>query len=57
MEKKTRNCYVSYHHERDHKYIPKLRTVITVMKVSDYLLEDDIGHLTDDTIYKKFGKK
>lgn len=57
MEKKTRNCFVSYHHERDQKYISKLRKVITEMKVADYSLKDDIGHLTDDTIYKKVREK
>lgn len=57
MEKKTRNCFVSYHHERDNKYISKLRRVITLMKVADYSLKDDIGHLTDDTIYKKVREK
>lgn len=57
MEKKIRNCFVSYHHERDHHYISKLRRVITHMKVADYSLKDDIGHLTDDTIYKKVREK
>jgi hypothetical protein len=57
MEKKTRNCFVSYHHERNQKYISKLRKVITQMKVSDYSLKDDIGHLTDETIYKKVREK
>ncbi len=57
MEKKTRNCFVSYHHDRDHKYIEKLRRVITHMSVADYSLKDDIGHLTDDTIYKKVREK
>ena len=57
MEKKTRNCFVSYHHDRDQKYIAKLRRVITSMKVADYSLKDDIGHLTDETIYKKVREK
>ena len=57
MEKKIRNCFVSYHHERDQKYISKLRKVITEMKVADYSLKDDIGHLTDETIYKKVRDK
>lgn len=57
MELKIRNCFVSYHHERDQKYISKLRKVITSMQVADYSLKDDIGHLTDDTIYKKVRRK
>jgi hypothetical protein len=52
-----RNCFVSYHHERDQKYLSKLRRVITDMKVADYSLKDDIGHLTDDTIYKRVREK
>ena len=57
MERKIRNCFVSYHHERDEKYLLKLRNVISGMKVADYSLKDDIGHLTDDTIYKKIREK
>lgn len=57
MEIKIRNCFVSYHHDRDQKYISKLRKVITEMKVADYSLKDDIGHLTDETIYKKVREK
>lgn len=57
MEKKIRNCFVSYHHERDQGYIHELRKVITNMKVADYSLKDDIGHLTDDTIYGKVREK
>lgn len=57
MERKLRNCFVSYHHERDQKYLSKLRNVISEMKVADYSLKDDIGHLTDETIYKKVRNK
>lgn len=53
----TRNCFVSYHHENDQRYISKLRQVITQMKVADYSLKDDIGHLTDETIYSKIRSK
>jgi len=53
IEQKIRNCFVSYHHDRDQKYISKLRRVIAQMKVADYSLKEDIGHLTDETIYKK----
>jgi hypothetical protein len=48
MAKSTRNCFVSYHHENDQKYITKLREVISNMKVADYSLKDDIGHLTEN---------
>lgn len=57
IEMKSRNCFVSYHHEYDQKYIIKLRKVISNMKVSDFSLKDDIGHLTDETIYKKIRTK
>lgn len=57
METKIRNCFVSYHHDRDQKYIGKLRNLIAEMKVSDYSMKDDISHLTDETIYKKIREK
>lgn len=57
MEKKSRNCFISYHHNNDQRYINKLRKVVKSMKVSDYSLKDDIGHLTDETIYKKVRSK
>ena len=57
MEKKSRNCFVSYHHDYDQKYISRLRKKIGHLKVADYSLKDDIGHLTDETIYKKIRGK
>ena len=57
MEKKTRNCFISYHHNNDQNYLVELRKVVKSMKVSDYSLKDDIGHLTDETIYKKIRSK
>ena len=57
MDKKIINCFVSYHHERDQKYLSRLRKVISSMKVADYSLKDDIGHLTNDTIYNKVRTK
>lgn len=57
MERKTRNCFVSYHHERDQRYISRLRKIIAGMKVADYSLKDDKGHFTEDTIYKKAREK
>jgi hypothetical protein len=57
MEKRTRNCFVSYYHERDQNFFSELRDIISNMKVADYSLKDDIGHLTDETIYKKVRSK
>lgn len=57
MEKRTRNCFISYHHNNDQDYLADLRKVVKSMKVSDYSLKDDIGHLTDETIYKKVRSK
>lgn len=48
-----RNCFVSYHHERDSRYVERLRRIIGPLQIADYSLKDDIGHLTDETIYKK----
>lgn len=53
MEKRGRNCFVSYHHDRDQRYLSRLRKVISSMKVADYSMKDDIGHLSDSTIYKE----
>lgn len=57
IEKKTRNCFVSYHHKNDQEYLSELREVIKKMKVSDYSLKDDIGYLTEQTIYNKVRTK
>jgi len=57
MERKARNCFVSYHHERDQKYLAGLRKVISNMSVADHSLKDDIGYLSQDTIYKKVRDK
>lgn len=57
MEKKTRNCFISYHHNNDQGYLSELRKVVKSMKVSDYSLKEDIGHLTDETIYTKVRSK
>lgn len=57
IEKKIRNCFISYHHNNDQHYLNKLRKVVKKMKVSDFSLKDDIGHLTDETIYKKIRNK
>jgi len=54
---KTKNCFVSYHHEYDQEYLLKLRKLKTGMQIADYSLKDDIGHLADETIYKKIRNK
>ncbi|MEX2410913.1 MAG: TIR domain-containing protein [Candidatus Paceibacterota bacterium] len=56
-EKKSRNCFVSYHHKDDQNYIAKLREEVKRVKVGDHSLKYDIGHLTDDTIYNKIRGK
>ena len=35
MEKRTRNCFISYHHNNDQEYLADLRKVVRSMKVSD----------------------
>ena len=57
IEKKTRNCFISYHHNNDQDYLTELREVVKSMKVSDYSLKNDIGHLTNETIYNKVRNK
>ena len=57
MIRKTKNCFVSYHHGNDQRHISRLRRKIRGMKVADYSLKYDIGNLTDDTIYKKIRSK
>ncbi|MFY9309620.1 MAG: TIR domain-containing protein [Bacteroidia bacterium] len=57
MGKTTRNCFVSYHHDYDSNYLEDLRKMKAGMKVADYSLKEDIGHLSDETIYKKIRDK
>lgn len=57
MQHKTHNCFVSYHHARDQQYIEHLREKIAHLKVADYSLKTDIGHLSDETIYRKIREK
>jgi hypothetical protein len=57
IEKKIRNCFVSYHHANDQKYLAKLLKIVTNIKVADYSIKNNIGHLTDETIYKKVREK
>lgn len=53
MAKIIRNCFISYHHKNDQDYLNQLRLLKEGMKVADYSLKDDIGYLSDETIYKK----
>ena len=57
MEKRIRNCFISYHHNKDQYYLTELRKVVKSMKVADYSLKDDIGRFTDETIYRKVRNK
>jgi hypothetical protein len=51
------NCFVSYHHERDGGLLDEFRELKKGTTVSDWSLKDDIGHLTDETIYNKVRQK
>jgi len=57
MSKIIRNCFISYHHKNDQSYLNELRRLKDGMKVADYSLKDDIGYLSDETIYKKIRDK
>lgn len=57
MGRKVRNCFVSYHHDYDQEYLYELRRIKEGMKISDHSMKDDIGHLSDDIIYKKIREK
>ena len=52
MVHKSRNFFVSYHHDFDQKYVTELRKVKRGMKVADYSLKTDISEQTDNQIYK-----
>lgn len=49
--KTSRNCFVSYHHGRDQKYISDLRKVIRNVSVADHSLKDDISNYSEQQIY------
>lgn len=55
--KSKRNCFVSYHHDNDQDYLDEFRELRAGTKFSDYSLKNDIGHLTDETIYQKVREK
>ncbi|MCK8479072.1 TIR domain-containing protein [Psychroserpens algicola] len=57
MTIKERNCFVSYHHEYDQKFVQLLRQIKKGMKISDYSLKDDISHYSDEKIYQTIRKK
>lgn len=57
IQKIKRKCFISYHHELDQEYVESLRELISFVKVSDYSLKQDIGHLSEETIYKKIREK
>ncbi len=47
-----RNCFISYHHEKDEEALVKLRKVVSGQSLFDYSLKEDISEYTDDTIYQ-----
>lgn len=57
MPRKIRNCFLSYHHEYDQKYVRALRKATEGMKVADYSLKNDISQYTDEQIYKAIRNK
>jgi hypothetical protein len=57
MEKGSRNCFVSYHHERDQEYFNKLNAKLSGLHANDYSLHSDISHLETESIYRKVREK
>jgi hypothetical protein len=51
-----RNCFISYHHDRDQEYLEELRQYKR-KGAFDYSLKEDISDFTNDTIYKHVRKK
>lgn len=51
-----RNCFISYHHNRDQEYLEELRQY-KKNGIFDYSLKEDIGDFTNGTIYKHIRKK
>ena len=52
-----RNCFISYHHDYDQEYLEELRSYYSGQNLLDYSLKQDIGHLSDTTIYKHIRQK
>lgn len=51
-----RNCFISYHHNRNQDYIEELRQY-QGNGIFDYSLKEDISELMNETIYKKIREK
>jgi len=48
---KRLNCFISYHHRDDLKYVEQLRDIYKNITVSDYSLDKDMSHKDDEQIY------
>lgn len=57
MVMKSRNFFVSYHHNYDQKYLRALRDIKQGMKVADYSLKEDISEYKSEEIYKVIRNK
>lgn len=49
---KRLNCFISYYHKDDYKYVQELREVYQRITVSDYSMDKDIGYKNEDRIYE-----
>lgn len=52
-----RNCFISYHHDNDQEYLDEIRGYYARQNLFDYSLKEDIGYLTNETIYRKVRQK
>ena len=48
---KRLNCFISYHHRDDLKYVEQLRDIYKYITISDYSLDKDMSHKDDEQIY------
>jgi len=49
---KRLNCFISYYHKDDQKYVEDLRKVYQRITVSDYSLKKDISYKSEEQIYE-----
>jgi len=52
MARKIRNCFLSYHHEYDQRFVKALREAKEGMKIADYSLKYDISDYSEEKIYQ-----
>ncbi|WP_298510798.1 TIR domain-containing protein [uncultured Kordia sp.] len=50
---KRLNCFISYYHKDDFKYVKKIREIYQLIKVSDYGLDRDISYRDEEQIYDR----